>query len=214
MALPTPKHVAAFSRSEEWTLERVARLSVQEIKQLRENAERLNNATVVAVCSEALRASTPRRAPRAAGTGTRRRTKARQLIARARAFEARGVWLQDQASWSGLRKSDGAVVMALWADAIESADGGCRCLLWAPNVEGSRPCSENPAGKERLEHCKRAIELGRAEGLLVYGESSPDHLPEERANSVHGVDAETVIVFEVEKRGTEFWAKWGRKAAS
>jgi hypothetical protein len=31
---------------------------------------------------------------------------------------------------------------------------------------------------------------------------------------VHGVDAETVIVFEVEKRGTEFWAKWGRKAAS
>src|SRR5689334_2751568 len=187
MALPTPKHVAAFSRSEEWTLERVARLSVQEIKQLRENAERLNNASVVAVCSEALRASTPRRT-RAAGPAagrTRRRTKARQLIARARAFEARGVWLQDPASWSGLRKSDGAVVMALWADAIESAEGGCRCLLWAPNVDGSRPWSENPAGKERLEHCKRAVELGSAEGLLVYGESSPDHLPEERANSVH-----------------------------
>jgi len=66
MASPTPKHVAVFSRSEEWTLERVARLSVQEIRQLRANAERLNDPAVVAVCSEALRASTPRRA-RAAG---------------------------------------------------------------------------------------------------------------------------------------------------
>jgi hypothetical protein len=213
MAPPTPKHVAAFSRSDEWTLERVARLSVQEIKQLRDNAERLNNAAVVALCSDALRASSPRRA-RASGGRSRVRTRPRHLIARSRAFEARGVWLQDpRTSWSGLRRSDGAVVMALWADAIESADGACRCLLWAPNVDGSRPWSENAAGKERLEHCKRAIELGRAEGLLVYGERSAGHLPEERASSVHGVDPEIVIVFQVETRGAEFWAKWGRKAA-
>ena len=40
--------------AEEWTLERIARLSVQDIKQLRANAERLNEPGVAALCSQAL----------------------------------------------------------------------------------------------------------------------------------------------------------------
>ena len=39
-------------------------------------------------------------------------------------------------------------------------------------------------------------------------------LPEDKAHAVHGVDPETVVVFEVEQRGAEFWAKWGSKAAA
>jgi hypothetical protein len=207
-----------FKRSSagEWTLERVARMSVQDIKQLRANAERLNETAVVALCSDALRAASPRALSRA-GTksAARSRTRARHLVARVRAFEARGVWLQDpRTSWSGLRKSDGAVVMALWVDAIESADGGCSYLLWAPNVDGSRPWSDRPAGRERLEHCRRALEQGSAEGLLVYGERLAGHLPEDKAHAVHGVDPEIVVAFQVEQRGAEFWARWGAKAGS
>jgi hypothetical protein len=204
------------SAAEEWTLERIAQLSVQDIKQLRENAERLHEAGVAALCSEALRVAPPRRRAQAARTSTSGpRIRARRLIARANAFETRGVWLQDRrTSWSGVRKSDGAVVMALWADSIHSADGGCSCLLWAPNLDGSRPWSDQPAGRERLEHCKRARELGQAEGLLVYGERLDGYLPEEKAFAVHGVDPETVVRFRVEMRGAEFWATWGRKASA
>jgi hypothetical protein len=201
-------------RADDWTLERIARLSVQDIKQLRANAERLNEAAVVALCSDALRTA-PRAVSRAGTKSTAHKTKARRLIARTRAFEARGVWLVDRrTSWSGLRKSDGAIVMALWADAVESTDGGCSCLLWAPNVDGSRPWSEEPAGRERLEHCKRALEHGGAEGLLVYGERLAGRLPEDKAHAVHGIDPETVVAFQVELRGKEFWAKWGGKATS
>ena len=39
----------------DWTAERVARLSLQEIKRLRENAERLNEPAVVALCDQALK---------------------------------------------------------------------------------------------------------------------------------------------------------------
>lgn len=42
-------------RAASWTLERVARLTVQEIKRLRENAERLNEPAIVALCDEALK---------------------------------------------------------------------------------------------------------------------------------------------------------------
>jgi hypothetical protein len=137
-----------------------------------------------------------------------------ERVARARAFEMRGVWLEDRrTSWSGVRKSDGAVVMALWADAIKSADGACAYLLGAPNEGGLRPWSDTAAGKERLEHCRRAQERGCAEGLLVYGQPLDGHLPEERAYTVHGIDPDTVLVFQVEMRGAEFWATWGKKAA-
>ena len=202
--------IVARGPSDEWTLERIRQLSAQDIKQLRENAERLKEAAVVALCSEALAG---KRASSRSGRKPGPRAKPRHLVARVRAFEARGVWLHDaRASWGGVRKSDGAVVMALWADSIESADGGCSYLLWAPNVQGSRPWSDEAAGLERLEHCKRALELGRAEGLLVYGERLSDRIPEDRAYAVHGVDPQTVVVFEVERRGVEYWARWGKKA--
>jgi hypothetical protein len=193
-----------------WTLERIAQLDAQDIKQLRENAERLNQTAVAALCSEALRLALPRaHAEKKSGPGT----KPRRLVPRTRAFEARGVWLLDpRTSWGGLRKSDGTVVMALWAESIESADGGCSYLLWAPNVGGSRPWSDRPAGKERREHCRQAIEQGRAEGLLVYGRRLAGHIPEDKAYAVHGVDPETVVVFQVETRGEELWARWGRKS--
>lgn len=197
-----------------WTLERIAQLSVQDIRQLRENAERLNETAVVGLCSEALTLAAPVARARARSKSPAN-TKAGRLIARSRAFEARSVWLQDpRTSWGGVRKSDGEVVMALWADAIESADGRCSYLLWAPNVNGSRPWSDEPAGKERREHCQRAMERGRAEGLLVYGERCSGHIPEDKAYSVLGVDPETVVVFQVQMRGAEFWATWGGKARS
>jgi len=194
-----------------WTLERIARLSVPDIKQLRENAERLNQADVAGLCTEALGVAAPTAASRAR-TKSRTSIKPRRLVARSRAFEARGVWVQNPGkSWGGVRKSDGGVVLALWADAIESGDGRCSYLLWAPNVDGSRAWSDQPAGKERLEHCKQAMQLGRAEGLLVYGERCAGHIPEEKAYTVLGADPETVVVFQVEMRGNEFWATWGRK---
>jgi len=201
-------------RAEDWTRERIGQLSAQDIMQLRANAERLNEPGVAALCSEVLVARTRPRARKGLRSSSGPLTEARKLVARAKAFEARGVWLQDvRTSWGGVRKSDGAIVMALWAEAIESADGGCRYLLWAPNTDGTRPWSDTAAGRERLEHCKRAIELGRAEGLLVYGQRLEGKLPEERASKIHGVDAETVLLFEVERRGEEFWAVWGRKPA-
>jgi hypothetical protein len=160
-------------------------MTVQDIKQLRENAERLNEVEVVELCKQALAAAAPGgRARTARKPGVR--TRARRLIARAKAFEARGVFLQDaRTSWSGVRKSD-----------------------------GMRPWSDAPAGKERLDHCRQAIAQGAVEGLLVYGERLAGHIPEDRAYTVHGVDPETVISFRVEMRGAEFWATWGKKAAS
>jgi hypothetical protein len=205
----------AFKRGNagDWTLARIGELSVQEIKQLRDNAERLNEPSVVELCRAALvdARSSRGRALRKPGP----RTKARRLIARIKAFEARGVYLQDaRTSWSGVRKQDGKVVMALWADAVETGDGTCRYLLWAPNIDGSRPWSDKPAGRERLAHCKLALELGSAEGLLVYGQGLAAYAPEDKAYAIHGVDAETVLILEVEQVGTEFWAKWGKKAAA
>ena len=205
----------AFKRgnAEEWTVARIGELSIQEIKQLLENAERLDEPALVERCRAALRgARSSHRQLAKRGPGTR--TKARHLIARVKAFEARGVYLQDaRTSWSGIRKADGVVVMALWADRVEAAEGACRYLLWAPNIDGARPWSDKPGGKERLEHCRRAVELGSAEGLLVYGVGLAGHLPEDKAQAIHGADAETVLTFKVEQVGDEFWAKWGKKAA-
>jgi hypothetical protein len=206
------RHPFRSERSDDWTLERIAQLSVQDIKQLRENAERLNESGVAALCGEALAKRRERvPAPRKSGATT----KPRRLVPRSRAFEARGVWVKDaRTSWGGVRKSDGAVVIALWADAIQCTSGSCSYLLWAPNVDGSRPWSDQPGGIERLEHCKRALELGRAEGLLVYGERLADRIPEDRAHAIEGVDPETVVVFAVEQRGAEYWARWGKKGSA
>jgi hypothetical protein len=196
----------------EWTAERLGRMTAEEIRRLRDNAERLNETVVAALCTEALKSSP--RTPIRARAKTSPRTRARHLVARAKGFEARGVYLEDpHKGWGGVRKRDGAVVLALWADAVLSTDGTCGYLLWAPNLAGARPWSDKPAGRERLEQCKRALELGgAAEGLLVYGEALEGYLPEDKAHAVHGVDAELVLALEVQRRGEEYWAVWGRKS--
>lgn len=195
----------------DWTRERIEKLSKQEVQQLGVNAANLGENTIAELCTEVLKAR-----PRAGGkrkAGMPARPAVRHLISRRKAFEARGVMLQDVGgSWSGVRKSDGAVVMTLWADGVDSSQGGCSYLLWAPNEAGSRPWSDKAAGKERLEHCRLALERGgNAEGLLVHGESLEGFIPEDRARSVQGVDPETVVHLRVEQRGKEYWAIWGKK---
>lgn len=195
-----------------WTRERLDQLGREELLNLRANADRLAEHELAALCDEVLK-QRPRRGPQSSGA-SRRKKGGHKLLPRSRAFGARGVWLQDaKTSWSGVRKEDGAVVMALWQASIEAVDGTCACLLWAPNTDGSRPWSDSAAGRERLEHCKLAMERQGAEGLLVHGEALEGRLPEDRARTVLGIDAETVVRFKVELRGDEYWASWGRKAA-
>lgn len=194
-----------------WTKERLQRLDRQELKQLMANAQRLAEPELAALCAETLK-GLPARGPTSSGAASPGKLRI-HLVPRASAFQARGVWLRDpRVSWSGIRKSDGAVVFALWAPAVESEKGGCCCLLWAPNLEGHRPWSDSTAGQERLEHCRVARESGSAEGLLVHGQAMEGRLPEDRARTVHGIDTAIVIRFMVEQRGDEYWAVWGKAA--
>lgn len=205
-----PFPAAAFKRTHasDWTRERLDQLSRQDLLNLQANAARLGEAELAALCDQ-LAKDRPKRGPngsRGADGG-----KSRKLLPRSKAFAARGIWLQDpRTSWSGVRKSDGAVVMAIWHDAIVLHDGACACLLWAPNVDGGRPWSDTPAGRERLDHCKAALAADGAEGLVVHGVAMADRLPEDRARSVHGIDVHAVIRFKVELRGQEYWARWGK----
>jgi hypothetical protein len=197
-------------RARDWTRERLDALSRQELVNLQANAERLDERELADLCATLLK-ERPRRGALSSAVVTRLKGRPK-LIPRTRAFEARGVSLHDpRTSWSGVRKADGMVVMALWRAAVQARDGGCACLLWSPNVAGTRPWSDTPAGRERLEHCKLAIEREDAEGMLVYGQPLEGRLPEDRASTVLGIDAETVIRFQVEMRGAEYWASWGKK---
>jgi len=197
-------------RARDWTRERLDALSRQELVNLQANAERLDERELADLCATLLK-ERPRRGALSSAVVTRLKGRPK-LIPRTRAFEARGVSLHDpRTSWSGVRKADGMVVMALWRAAVQARDGGCACLLWSPNVAGARPWSDTPAGRERLEHCKLAIERQDAEGMLVYGQPLEGRLPEDRASTVLGIDAETVIRFQVEMRGAEYWASWGKK---
>lgn len=194
-----------------WTRDRLDKLSRQELLNLKMNASRLGEQELAALCARLLK-ERPRSATKS-DAAPRRVKGGSRLMPRSRAFAARGVWLQDpRMSWSGIRKADGAVVIAIWQAAVKLRDGVCDCLLWAPNAGGLRPWSDTSAGRERLEHCRLALERKGAEGLLVYGEALEDRLPEERARTVLGIDPETVIHFQVELRGTEYWATWGKKA--
>jgi hypothetical protein len=198
-------------RGQDWTAERIDRLGTPDVQQLRENAEKLGAAAVVALCDASLKARGPKTPASRAASGAVRKL-ARRLISRTKAFQARGVYLSPTDSgWCGVRKSDGAVVMSLWGPAIVSTDGSCSQLLWAPNADGTRPWSDLPAGQERLKHCKLGLERGAAEGVLVYGEQLEGECAEHNARSVYGADPECVIQFQVEQRGAEYWAVWGAK---
>lgn len=197
---------AANSR---WTAASVGRLSGEEIQQLRENALRLSAEEVVALCDAALAG----RPAGQRGCAPQSREES-NLVPRRMALQARGVSLREgMSSWGGVRRSDGMVVRSLWADDIRKENGGCSCLLWAPNEAGSRPWSDTRGGTERLAHCKLAHEHGSAEGLLVHGVRQEGFLPEERASTVKGVDPGVVIRFEVVLRGAEYWAIWGSSAS-
>ena len=195
------------SGAEKWSAERIGALSVAEIKQLLANAERLQETELAALCATALTAA------RSAQSAARRTVapRPRRLIPRGRAFQERGVWLTDpRTSWGGVRKSDGAVVMALWADDVVSSEGGCSYLLWRPNSDGARPWSDTAGGKERLAHCRQAMQAGRAEGMLVHGHALDGRLPQDRAKTVLGVNPEVVLSLKVELRGEDYWAVWGK----
>jgi hypothetical protein len=172
------------------------------------NAAGLGNARVVALCDKVLL-----KAAKNPGGEMARRLKASgvRLVSRRSAFETRGVTLRELSSWGGVRSSDSTVVLSIWKDAIRSEGGLCSYLLWAPNEQGSRPWSDKPAGKERLEHCRQACERGSAEALLVYGEPIEGRIPEDKAKTISGVDAAIVLHVEVVLRGREYWAVWGRR---
>lgn len=196
-----------------WTRERLDQLGKQEILNLQANALRLGEPELAALCGELLKAR-PRRRPGSNGATEPTKGGRQRLLPRSKAFAARGVWLQDpRTSWSGVRKGDGMVVIAMWQAAVQSLDGACMCLLWAPNVDGARPWSDTCGGRERLQHCKLALERQDAEGLLVQGEALDGRLPEDRARTVLGIDAETVVHIQVELRGAEYWAIWGKKTS-
>jgi len=195
------------SRNNRWTIERIARLAQREVTQLRTNAEQLGQAAVVALCDQVLLLERP--VVLAEKAGRRLKAKHPRLVTRRNAFETRGVMLAAPSSWGGIRPSDGTVVMSIWKDDIQSENGVCRYLLWAPNQKGSRPWSDKPDGRERLEHCRQACERGSAEALLVYGEPLAGHIPEDRAATVSGIDPSVVLNIEVVLRGREYWAIWG-----
>ena len=205
------RYAAEVLVTSRWNSESVGSLSVEELRQLRENAVRLGAGEVAGLCDSALAAHGPEAL---SGASSPRRENSK-LVPRRSAFRMRDVHLNaGMSSWGGVRKSDGVVVLSLWADDVRSEHGGCSCLLWAANKAGSRPWSDTPAGKERLEHCKLALEKGGAEGFLVHGVRLKGLLPEERAQSVEGVDPAVVIRFQVVQRGAEYWALWGSAAAA
>ena len=191
----------------QWTKERIDALVTADVRQLRANAETLAEPEIVTWCDEILHGR-PKTGP---GSKARPKKNSKKLISRSKAFELRGVYLQDP-GWSrgGVRKADGMVVVTIWAGDVQAAGGGCSYLLWSPNVAGSCTWSETPGGKERLEHCKLALERGEAEGLLVHGSRMEGALPDDKATSIEGVDPEVVVRMQVEMRGKEFWGIWGK----
>ena len=98
---------------------------------------------IAALCAQVL-GGRPRglAAPRA--PAKKKRSDGRRLVSRSLAFGMTGVSLANR-FWSrgGVRGTDGGVVMALWAEDIRRAEGACSYLLWAPNVGGARPWTQD-----------------------------------------------------------------------
>ena len=188
-----------------WNRERIDKLTTPELRALLVNAERLKEADVVALCNELLDAR-PRGRPPA------RRDKhsgVRRGITRGKAFEKHGV-IPVNRVWSrgGIRTDnagDGTVVFVLRADEVQKTEGADSYLLWAPNVGNSHPWSDTPGGKERLEHCRIALERGAAEGLLSYAKPVAGAPPKDNG-APDLVDAGQLLQLSIEKRGDEYWA--------
>lgn len=193
-------------RASLWTRDKIEPLSTIEIRQLLANAQRLGETEIAVLCDEVLGAR-PR--GRAVERKPARKRAARGLVTRNAALGSRGVTPKSRTwSRSGVREADGRVVMTLWADDVRGINPEAGCLLWAPNLEGARPWSDSPGGKERLEHCVLAMGHGEAEALLAYGERMEGFLPEQKVLHLDGVDADNVLAIRIEKRGEEYWAVW------
>jgi hypothetical protein len=188
-------------RIAKWSKEQIAKLTTPELRALLANAERLKEPEVAALCNELLDARPRGHAP---VRGARRSVPTRQLVSRRKAFEIRGVNPVNRIWSRGGLRSDGAVVLTVRADEVQKVEGADSYLLWAPNIEDSRPWSDTPGGKERLEHCRIALERGAAEGLLIHGKRTPGAPGGD--GGADGVDAETVLELRVDKRGEEYWA--------
>lgn len=192
-------------RVAKWSKEQIDKLTTLELRALLANAERLKETEVVALCNELLDARPRGRAlvrrPKQAGEAGR-------LVTRRKAFEMNGVRLRNRVWSCGGIRTDGAVLLSVRAEDVQKAEGASSCLLWAPNVADSRPWSDSPGGKERLEHCRIALERGAAEGLLIYGKRAAGAPPKDKGPAADRVDAETVLNLRVEKRGDEYWASW------
>jgi hypothetical protein len=185
-------HLPNRGRVAKWTREQINRLSTPELRALLENAERLKEIEVAALCNELLD-TRPRGRPavrRDVPKGVRR------LVSRSKAFELHGVIPANRVWSRGGIRSDGAVVLTVRADEVHKAEAGSSSLLWAPNIGDSHPWSDTPGGRERLEHCRIALERGTAQGLLIYG------------TKTDRVDPEMLLELRVEKRGEEYWASW------
>ncbi len=121
----------------------------------------------------------------------------RRRISRIQAFEEQGVTLvYPSRSWSGIRKDDGSVVIALREGEVHACREGFRCLLWAPVIERATEWVDRPIKAERLEHCRVAAAAGGADALIVRG-------------SVAEVDRGATTGLRVELRRGEYWGYWG-----
>ena len=178
-------------RIAKWSKEQIDKLSTPELRALLENAERLKEAEVAALCNELLDSR-----PRGRPSLPRAKHARRGLVTRAKAFAQHGVVPRSRI-WSRGGVKDGAVVFVLAAAEMQKNGSAESYLLWAPNTDNAHPWSDTPAGKERLEHCHIALERGMAEGLLIYGDNGA---------KTNRVDAERVLTLTIEKRGEEYWA--------
>lgn len=203
------QRITPRGRIAKWSREQLDKLTTLELRALLENAERLKEPEVAALCNEILDAR-----PRGHAAVRRQRLpgEARRLVSRRKAFELHGVSLHNRVWSLGGMKPDGMVVMTVSAKDVQKANGANTCLLWAPNVDDTRPWSDTPGGKERLDHCRIALERGAAEGLLAYVKRAVGAAPEVKAAAgADRVDPKTVLSLKVEKRGEEYWATWAQE---
>ena len=195
-------------RVAKWSKEQLDKLNTLELRALLANAERLNEPEVAALCNEILDAR-PRGHP--AVRQQRLPGQARRLVSRGKAFEIHGISPRNRVWSLGGIRADGAVVLTVRAADVQRVASESSCLLWGPNVDDSRPWSDTPGGKERLEHCRIALERGAAEGLLAYNKRAVGAAPEEKKTSADKVDPKTVLNLRIEKRGEEYWALWAQE---
>jgi hypothetical protein len=126
----------------------------------------------------------------------------RRRISRIQAFADEGVSLAyPLRSCSGVRENGAAVVIALREGDVQPCTGGFRCLLWAPVIEGATEWVDRPVKNERLGHCRLAVALGGANGLVMHGSAAE-------------VDRGSAFSLRVALHGSEYWGYWSTADAA